>query len=251
MRKLLIACLNLLLVFNSIGFQAINATEVDPPNEGTYEPSLPTEETNSDDSIKETTDTIVSTEEEKEETNINNAENDNLSNITDGENNSDTDLSAEEDINTINDSINEDNTLEINDSVKDEQISTEANETIEFLNIENFKNNLPDELTNLYFGKQSDYDLSRCDSVNNIGNNYKLYKNSYYGYAYVICKDENQIFFPEDSSNLFNGFYSLKQITFKNVNTSHVKTMNKMFNYCKKLTTLDLSSFNTDNVTNM
>ena len=47
MRKLLIACLNLLLVFNSIGFQAINATEVDPPNEETYEPSLPTEETNS------------------------------------------------------------------------------------------------------------------------------------------------------------------------------------------------------------
>ena len=45
MRKLLIACLNLLLVFNSIGFQVINATEVDPPSEETYEPGLQTEET--------------------------------------------------------------------------------------------------------------------------------------------------------------------------------------------------------------
>ena len=254
MRKLLIACLNLLLVFNSIGFQAINATEVNPPSEETYEPSLPTEETNSDDSIKENTDTTVSTEEEKVETNVDNTpstdnvENNNLSNNINEENNTDIDLSTE-DINTVDDSINEETTLEINDSYVDDQIDTVATETIEFLNITNFQNNLPEKLTNLYFGNQNDYDLSKCDKPINIGNSYKLYKNSYD--AYVICEDGNQIFFPENPWNMFNYLYYLKQITFKNVNTSHVKTMKSMFNHCSKLTSLDLSSFNTENVTNM
>ena len=220
MRKLLIACLNLLLVFNSIGFQAINATEVDPPNEETYEPSLPTEETNSDDSIKE---------------------------------NTDTDLPTEENINTVDDSINEEAVLEINDSVEDEQISTLATNTVEFLDKEKFRNNFSYGVTNLYFGTESDYDLSKCTQTINIGNNYTLYMykdNSTYD-AYVICQDGKQIFFPEDSSSLFSSKSSLQNITFKHIDTSYVKNMSKMFSDCKSLTTLDLSNFNTKNVTNM
>ena len=218
MRTLLIACLNLLLVFNNIGFQAINATEVDPPSEETYEPSLPTEETNSDDSIKENTN-----------------------------------LSTEKDINTVDDSINEEAVLEINDSVEDEQISTLATNTVEFLDKEKFRNNFSYGVTNLYFGTESDYDLSKCTQTINIGNNYTLYMykdNSTYD-AYVICQDGKQIFFPEDSSSLFSSKSSLQNITFKHIDTSYVKNMSKMFSDCKSLTTLDLSNFNTKNVTNM
>ena len=250
MRKLLIACLNLLLIFNNIGFQAINATEVDPPSEETYEPSLPTEETNSDDSIKENTDTIVSTE---EETNVDNTENNNLPNNIDEKNNYDTDLSAEKDINTIDDLINEENTLEINDSFEDEQISTVATRAIAFLDKEKFRNNLPQKVTNLYFGTESDYDLSKCTQTINIGNNYTLYTyedDSTYD-AYVICQDGKQIFFPEDSSNLFYRRSKLKQITFKNIDTSYVTNMNNMFIESSSLTSIDLANFDTRNVTDM
>lgn len=219
MRTLLIACLNLLLVFNSIGFQAINATEVDPPSEETYEPSLPTEETNSDDSIKENTN-----------------------------------LSTEKDINTVDDSINEKNTLEIRGSCEDEQISTVATEEINFLDKEKFSDNLSFDVTNLYFGTESDYDLSKCTHTINIGNNYTLYthkaNNTTYD-AYVICQDGKQIFFPEDSSNLFYSRKKLKQITFKNIDTSYVTNMNNMFYGCESLTSMDLSNFNPSKVTSM
>ena len=242
MKKLLIACLNLLLVFNSIGFQAINATEVDPPNEETYEPSLPTEETNSDDSIKENTDTNVSTE---EETNVDNTEN-----------NFNTDLSIEENINTVVDSTSEENTLEINDSVEDEQISTVATDTVEFLNTSNLRSNLPKEVTNLYFGTASDYDLSKCDQSQNIGNGYTMYSHRYMNPnvsydIYVICDDAKQIIFPTNSCGLFKQLQNLKQITFKNIDTHFVTDMSYMFYDCNSLNSLDLSSFNTENVTNM
>ena len=242
MKKLLIACLNLLLVFNSIGFQAINATEVDPPNEETYEPSLPTEETNSDDSIKENTDTNVSTE---EETNVDNTEN-----------NFNTDLSIEENINTVVDSTSEENTLEINDSVEDEQISTVATDTVEFLNTSNLRSNLPKEVTNLYFGTASDYDLSKCDQSQNIGNGYTMYSHRYMNPnvsydIYVICDNAKQIIFPTNSCGLFKQLQNLKQITFKNIDTHFVTDMSYMFYDCNSLNSLDLSSFNTENVTNM
>ena len=260
MRKLLIACLNLLLVFNSIGFQAINATEVDPPNEETYAPSLPTEETNSDDSIKETTDTIVSTEEEKEETNIDNAENNNLSNNIDEENKTKPNLPTEEDINTVDDSINEENTLEINDSFEDTQIDTVATGKVEFLDKNDLKKYIPENITNLYFGTKSDYDLSKgCSnggcSINHLTNNYQLYTHiedsTNTVEVYIICDDGKKIFFPENSNNLFSSYNYLKQITFKNIDTSYVTNMMEMFYGCHNLTALDLSSFNTNNVTSM
>ena len=145
MRKLLIACLNLLLVFNSIGFQAINATEVDPPSEETYEPSLPTEETNSEDSIKENTDNNVSTEET---------------------------------INTVYDSIIEENTLEINDSFKDEAIALTASDSIPFLIKEELQEYLHKfNVSELYFGTKKNYSSVNFTKYTkyNLKNNYKLY----------------------------------------------------------------------------
>ena len=268
MKKILMACLNLLLVFNNVGFQAINATEVNPSSEETYEPGLQTEETdtledeetNESISIEENTnasETSLPTEEPSTDTlNEDNIQNDNLDTNKDEEDHIELPAAAEDDT-IVNDSFdeetNEETTLEINNSDEAEQISTVSTDTVEFLNKKNFDNNLPQNTTNLYFGTKSDYDLSKCTETIDLGNNYTLYSyndNNTYD-VYVICEDGKQIFFPEDSSFLFSNYSKLKQIIFKNVNTSYVTDMFYMFNYCWSLTSLDLSNFNTSNVTDM
>jgi len=54
-----------------------------------------------------------------------------------------------------------------------------------------------------------------------------------------------------DCNNLFAGFSNLTSLDLSSFNTSNVTNMRKMFCYCGKLTSLDLSSFNTSNVTSM
>ena len=266
MKKILIACLNLLLVFNNVGFQAINATEVDSSSEETYEPGLPAEETDTledgetNESISteentNTSETSLPTEEPSTDTlNEDNIQNDNLDTNKDEEDH--IELPAEEDDTIVNDSFdeetNEDTTLEINNSDEAEQISTVATDTVEFLDKENFRNNLPKNTTNLYFGTKSDYDLSKCTQTIDLGNNYTLYSyndNNTYD-EYVICEDGKQIVFPKNSSSLFAGFDFI-QIIFNDINTSYVTNMSYMFSECYCLPTLDLSSFITSNVTDM
>ena len=75
----------------------------------------------------------------------------------------------------------------------------------------------------------------------------------------IICTDAEEFIFNADCYNMFNGNISvgneLSEITtidFGNcINTSNVTSMSYMFTACRKLTSLDLSSFNTANVTNM
>ena len=56
----------------------------------------------------------------------------------------------------------------------------------------------------------------------------------------------------EDSGYLFYAFAGLKAIEFNdNFDTSNATTMHKMFSGGNRITTLDLSSFDTANVTNM
>jgi len=50
---------------------------------------------------------------------------------------------------------------------------------------------------------------------------------------------------------MFNDCESLTTLDLSNFNTSNVTNMRSMFNDCESLTTLDLSNFNTSNVTNM
>ena len=59
------------------------------------------------------------------------------------------------------------------------------------------------------------------------------------------------IYFPEDSSYMFNNFENLKKIKFNNIDTKYVKNMAYMFSNNKKLEEIDLSTFNTSNVDNM
>jgi surface protein len=51
--------------------------------------------------------------------------------------------------------------------------------------------------------------------------------------------------------SMFSRCKTLETINISNFNTINVTDMNSMFNECNKLTSIDLSSFNTSNVTNM
>ena len=63
------------------------------------------------------------------------------------------------------------------------------------------------------------------------------------------------VFFPNNGDvGFYQMFYycsSLTTLDLSSFNTSNVTNMSSMFNYCSSLTTLDLSSFNTSNVTSM
>ena len=50
---------------------------------------------------------------------------------------------------------------------------------------------------------------------------------------------------------MFYNCKSLKSINLSSFNTNNVTDMNEMFSGCESLESIDLSSFNTNNVTNM
>ena len=50
---------------------------------------------------------------------------------------------------------------------------------------------------------------------------------------------------------MFNKCSSLTSLNLSNFNTNNVTNMDSMFNKCSSLTSLNLSNFNTNNVTNM
>ena len=52
-------------------------------------------------------------------------------------------------------------------------------------------------------------------------------------------------------ASMFNGCSSLKEINLSNFNTNNVTDMAYMFTGCSSLKDLNLSNFNTNNVTNM
>ena len=52
-------------------------------------------------------------------------------------------------------------------------------------------------------------------------------------------------------SDMFNGCYSLEELNISNFNTDNVTNMDGMFLDCSLLKELNLSNFNTNNVTNM
>ena len=257
MKRLLITALSLLLVFNGAGYQVINATEVDTQGEEISETSLPTEETDgSTDTSKEETN-LEESNEENSDANVSSEETN--SNDSDEEN-TDTNVSTEENDDAINDTTVDD-TVQDSDSIdnSEAQIATVANEPIQELNKDNLKKYLRDSLpyknTYLYFGTKDDYtvDLAKCTENADLGNGYKIYNYTDTNgvKVYVVCENGKQIIFPKDSSGMFSDFYMLKQITFKHIDTSNVTDMNSMFYNCGGLTSLDLSNFNTSNVKDM
>ena len=70
-------------------------------------------------------------------------------------------------------------------------------------------------------------------------------------YELTICGNQ-QIIFPIDSSELFDGFQNLKSINFGGaVDTSKVTNMSYMFKNCYNLSKIEWGLFDTSNVTNM
>ena len=79
------------------------------------------------------------------------------------------------------------------------------------------------------------------DSTDNTKTLYNLY----------IASDV-EIIAPANCYGIFRDFTNLKTIDFNNnFNTSNVTNMERMFENCSSLTSLDLNNFNTSNVTNM
>ena len=70
--------------------------------------------------------------------------------------------------------------------------------------------------------------------------------------VYVSPEEDNTIIYAnEDCTRMFNSCNKLTSLDLSNFDTSKVTNMSNMFYYCNKLTSLDLSNFNTSNVTNM
>lgn len=74
-------------------------------------------------------------------------------------------------------------------------------------------------------------------------------KNGIYYYLYIASK--NRITADKDCSHLFSDYQNMTSVDFANMlDTGEVETMESMFQNCEKLSSLDLSSFNTRMVKN-
>ena len=73
------------------------------------------------------------------------------------------------------------------------------------------------------------------------------------GDTYYIGQKEvgGRIFAPSNCNNMFKSFTSLTSLDLSNFDTSNVTNMGGMFNSCYVLTSLDVSNFDTSKVTNM
>ena len=72
------------------------------------------------------------------------------------------------------------------------------------------------------------------------------------GYVVTITTDDFEFYLNEDATSMFQGLVNLTSIEgLDKVNTSYVVKLNKFFAVCKKLTSVDLSLFKTENVTHM
>ena len=71
------------------------------------------------------------------------------------------------------------------------------------------------------------------------------------GSGNIYVYSEDGISANSDSSQLFYSFSSITTLNLTSLDTSNVTDMHSMFAYCSSLTSLDLSNFDTLNVTNM
>ena len=68
--------------------------------------------------------------------------------------------------------------------------------------------------------------------------------------AYYYAEPE-KVYLNEDSRSMFSGMSSLTSLDLSNFNTSNMTNMSRMFYNMRNLTSLDLSNFNTSNVVDM
>ena len=84
-----------------------------------------------------------------------------------------------------------------------------------------------------------DKPITKISFYNITNNRYLLSFDKCYGVKLTTCE------------NMFRGCRSLTSVNLSNFDTSNVTSMDSMFNNCSGLTSVNLSSFDTSNVTNM
>ena len=210
MNRLLIACLNLFLLFNSVNYQIINAEE--PSTDNTDNTSLITEEN---------------------DTNTFNEENPTQEN----------DSTNESDELTINDLSKDESISTIAGSSTQSLYITELNTLLKNINVTDLYFGTKNDYPMVDFAKYTKYNLK-----NNYELYYYIDSSTGLSEAYVISDDDKQVVFPENCTIMFSGLTSLKQIHFDNINTEYVTNMHGMFAGCNNLTYVDISKLNTINV---
>ena len=113
---------------------------------------------------------------------------------------------------------------------------------------ENVKNENPYDIDDE--SKENEKEIKNCDIyINNQKINFTyFYDFPKTGNYMVIYKFKNLL---KVTNYLFYNCYTLTSLNLSNFNTQNVTNMRYMFYNCKSLTSLDLSNFNTQNVTNM
>ena len=149
---------------------------------------------------------------------------------------------------------------------KNDEIKKTNNYIICEYNIKKDKLNQPIQILNSYEEakrKNPDWDWKNIKAIENkkeIKENCEIYLNNKridFCYEYKFEKeDKNEIKIisktPLNNTNyMFYECSSLTSLNLSNFNTNNVTNMSNMFSDCSSLTSLNLSNFNTNNVTNM
>lgn len=110
-----------------------------------------------------------------------------------------------------------------------------------------FQAAVPSTATEIVFAFLGDVDLTGYTKSGSVGKGIDVYADGT-KYAVVSAKI---ICAPENSAEFFKGRTALTSLNLSNFNTANVTNMSHMFDFCFNLATLDLSDFNTANVTDM
>ena len=114
-------------------------------------------------------------------------------------------------------------------------------------NVATFHTAVPNTATEIVFAFLGDVDLTGYTKSGSIGDDIDVYAN---GTKYAVVSSKI-ICAPENSKEFFFDYSALTTLDLSNFDTSNVTDMFGMFSGCTALTSLDLSNFNTSNVTSM
>lgn len=114
-------------------------------------------------------------------------------------------------------------------------------------NVATFHTAVPNTATEIVFAFLGDVDLTGYTKSGSIGDDIDVYAN---GTKYAVVSSKI-ICAPENSKEFFFDYSALTTLDLSNFDTSNVTDMFGMFSGCTALTSLDLSNFNTSNVTAM
>lgn len=101
---------------------------------------------------------------------------------------------------------------------------------------------------------QSAEDAGAADSVEiqSAGEKVVAYVDPVNDGTILLNTDADTVYLNADSSNMFDGYYALTAVdAMEDMNASDVQSMSQMFNSCSELTTLDVSNWQTEAITDV